>query len=393
MSLSPSATVRRVLVVDDEPAVARAFRKILERLDFEVLLATDLQSASHRVMNGGVSVVVCDIGLPGGSGVEVLRMVKAYDVDIPVILVTGNPTIQTAIEAVELGAHQYLEKPVTMDALQKSVERAFTLGQLARLKRDALHICAQPGSSPSDMSSLSRSFERALSGMRMVFQPIIDLRRRSIAGYEALLRSREPDMSSPADVLSAAERLGRQAELGQRVRALVSEAIPIAPRDDMLMFINLHTAELLDPFLYSQDAPLSCFAKRIVLEITERASLDSVGDAKDRVRSLRGMGYRLALDDLGAGYAGLNSFSVLEPEIVKLDMSLVRNVHRDPMKYRLIESMMDLCRSLTIEVVAEGIETPEELDAIRTLGCDYGQGYCLARPSPDFEIPSLTWGR
>jgi EAL domain-containing protein (putative c-di-GMP-specific phosphodiesterase class I) len=114
--------------------------------------------------------------------------------------------------------------------------------------------------------------------------------------------------------------------------------------------------------------------------------MDVVKDVRPRARDLRALGFRLAIDDLGAGYAGLTSFATLEPEIVKLDMSLVRDVHAEPIKERLVESIVSLCRGLSMKVVAEGIETVEELDAVRRLGCDYGQGYCLARPSAIFEL-------
>jgi EAL domain-containing protein (putative c-di-GMP-specific phosphodiesterase class I) len=129
-------------------------------------------------------------------------------------------------------------------------------------------------------------------------------------------------------------------------------------------------------------------APQVVLEITERASLHHIRDVQSRIARLREMGFRIAVDDLGAGYAGLTSFAQLEPEVVKLDMSLVRNVHAQPTKQTLVRTMISMCHELGMKVVAEGIETPEERDAILEAGCDLMQGYLFARPGPAF--PSLS---
>jgi EAL domain-containing protein (putative c-di-GMP-specific phosphodiesterase class I) len=126
-----------------------------------------------------------------------------------------------------------------------------------------------------------------------------------------------------------------------------------------------------------------------VLEITERASIDSIQDLRQRVARLRETGYRIAIDDLGAGYAGLTSFALLEPEIVKIDMTLVRDVDRLEVKQRLIASITSLCTEMGILVVGEGVETQAERDTLIQLGCDLFQGYFIAKPGPAF--PKRNW--
>jgi EAL domain-containing protein (putative c-di-GMP-specific phosphodiesterase class I) len=157
----------------------------------------------------------------------------------------------------------------------------------------------------------------------------------------------------------------------------------------MLLFINLHARDLADENLSSPSSALASIASRVVLEITERASLDDVKDVRSTVTRLREIGFRIAIDDLGAGYAGLTSFAQLEPEFVKLDMTLVRDVHLNAIKQKLVRSMATLCKDMGITVVAEGIEIPEERDSIVELGCDLLQGYLLARPGRSF--PEVTW--
>jgi len=158
---------------------------------------------------------------------------------------------------------------------------------------------------------------------------------------------------------------------------------------DALLFINLHSRDLLDASLYSDDTPLSAIAHRVVLEITERAALDDVEDARARVAKLRGLGYRIAVDDLGAGYAGLTSFVTLEPELVKLDMTLVRDIEAHPMKQALVRAVTLLCRELGLLVVAEGVETVRERDAVIECGCNLVQGYFVAKPGRPF--PAHAW--
>jgi EAL domain-containing protein (putative c-di-GMP-specific phosphodiesterase class I) len=157
--------------------------------------------------------------------------------------------------------------------------------------------------------------------------------------------------------------------------------------DRFNVFVNLHPEDLLDPTLYEPSGPLTSFAERTVLEITERASLDGLSDVRLRVARLREMGFRIALDDLGAGYAGLTSFISLEPEFVKLDMSLIRDIHCTDAKQKIVGTMVKLCHEMGKEIIAEGVEQAEERDALVQLGCDYLQGYFFAKPGPAFPVP------
>ena len=202
------------------------------------------------------------------------------------------------------------------------------------------------------------------------------------------MRTNEPSLPNPGVVLDTAERLGRQNELGRKVRATATAPVKADPSSGVL-FVNLLPTDLMDDQLMSPDAPLTTIADRVILEITERSSLEQVSNVRERVAILRSLGFRIAIDDLGAGYAGLTSFAQLEPDIVKLDMSLVRDVHRTPTKRKLIGSMIELCRDMRILVVGEGVENTDERDALVDLGCDLVQGYLLSKPGPAF--PSFRW--
>ena len=380
---------RGVLVVDDDEALSRALSRVLKMAGYDVVVANDGAAAVEKVMHRAFDVILSDIQMPGMSGVDLLSIVRAYDLDVPVILMTGNPTLETAMEAVSLGALQYLVKPTPNEDVVKAVDRASRLHRLAHMKRDSLKLLGEEGTQAGDRAGLAASFDRALQTMWMAFQPIIDAKLKVVFGYEALLRSKEASLPHPGAMLSAAERLDRIFDLGRRVRALSAEAFaPLA--GDALLFVNLHTRDLLDPALYDANAPLTKIARRVVLEITERSTIDDVEDIQARMASLRQHGFRLAIDDLGAGYAGLSSFVAVQPEIVKLDMSLVRGVHQSEVRQRLIASMTSLCREMGMRVVAEGVEVAEERDAVLAFGCELLQGYLFAKPGPPFPTADMT---
>ena len=376
-------TLGRVLLVDDDPGILKLTERLLRHAGFEVRTATHGREAEVLLGTDEFHVVVSDIEMPGMDGIQLLRAVREHDLDLPVVLMTGNPAIETAVKAVEYGAFRYLVKPFPPRELQQVVTYAARLDRMARIKREAVTLLSEGRMQIGDRAGLEASFERALAGLWMAFQPLVSWKQRRVFGYEALLRSSEPTLPNPGAVIDAAERLGRLTELGRTIRERVAAAIDDAP-PEALIFVNLHPRDLNDDELLSPTSPLARWASRIVLEITERSSLEEYGNARARVTSLRALGYRIAIDDLGAGYAGLTSFSQLEPEVVKLDMALVRDVDTQPIKQKLIGKIAELCRELRITVIAEGVETVAERDAVAELGCDIIQGFLFAKPGRGF---------
>jgi len=368
----------RVLIVDDEPELLEIYGDLLERAGYQVETAGDGRAALKRLLSGQFNLVLSDISMPDMDGLHLLRAVREQDLDVPVVLMTGDPRVDTAVQAVEYGALRYLLKPIAEDLLQRTVGDAVRLHRMAGLKREALaHLGARKGL-VGDRAGLEASFGRAVASLWMAYQPILRADGR-LFGYEALVRTQEPTLPHPGALFEAAERLGRIRDLGRTIRDRVAgslEALPPAAS----VFVNLHPHDLTDDALL--DSALTAGARKVVLEVTERAALPDLADVQARVRALRHRGYRIAVDDLGAGYAGLTSFAALEPEVVKLDMSLVRGVDGEPIKQRLIGSMAALCRELGILVVAEGVETEAERGALTGLGCDLLQGFLLGRPGP-----------
>jgi EAL domain-containing protein (putative c-di-GMP-specific phosphodiesterase class I) len=377
-----------VLLVDDDEMLARSYSRLLTSEGYEVHLCLDGVAAIEAVRTQQFDVVLSDIDMPRLDGLGLIERLRQHDLDVPVVLVTGNPTLETAIAAIEFGALKYLPKPVEVSRLRSVIADAVRLHRLARAKRAALELVDQEKKFAGDGSTLAANFERTLATLWMAYQPIVSWSRHEVFGYEALLRSRETALPHPGAILDAAEQLVRLHDLGRTIRSRAAQPAAQMP-DGAMLFVNLHTQDLLDEDLFDPDRPLAAVARRVVLEITERASLHQVRDVASRIARLREMGFRLAVDDLGAGYAGLTSFAQLEPEVVKLDMALVRGVHLQPTKLTLVRTMITMCRELGMQVVAEGIETPEERDAIVDAGCDLLQGYLFAKPGPAF--PPAAW--
>jgi EAL domain-containing protein (putative c-di-GMP-specific phosphodiesterase class I) len=371
----------RILVVDDDLVLLRSVARALRAKGFEVWTATDGWDAVRQVNERKFDAVLSDIAMPNLDGIELLREVREHDLQVPVVLFTGEPTVNTAVRAIEYGAFHYLTKPAPLDEIYGVIAKAVQLSRMARLKQEAAEARGDVRPQPWDRAGLETRFRRTLQTLWIAYQPIVRVGDHSVFGYEALLRSMEPSLPNPEAVITAAERLGRVHLLGSVIRERASAPVR-ACADHGLLFVNLHPSELLDPALYLPDAALSAIAHRVVLEITERSAMEDIPDIRSRAARLRELGFRIALDDFGAGSAGLSNLAKLEPEILKLDMSLIRDAHLSVTKRKVVRSMTALAKDMGMMVVAEGIENVDERNVLAELGCDLLQGYYLGRPSP-----------
>ena len=219
----------------------------------------------------------------------------------------------------------------------------------------------------------------------VAFQPIVDLPRRRPFAYEALVRCRRPGFERPDELLAAALAERAMGRLGRLIREV---ALP--PDRDVPVFVNLHPEELASRWLVRPDDPLNLYPGPLFLEVTEAASLDYFELCRGVLEEICGrIGATIVIDDLGAGYSNLLRIVDLEPGFVKLDRELVRGIDRDRRQRKLVANVVQLCAELGAHVVAEGIETSDELRAILDAGVRYGQGYLLARPVD--PAPAIHW--
>ena len=230
--------------------------------------------------------------------------------------------------------------------------------------------------------------DRAIAERAFLFhhQPIVDCSGREIVAYEWLCRGTMDGMKFPDLIFGVAERTSRVHALGRVLRHVIGDELAVTPPGDGLHFINVHPSDLDDPLFAKEtlDGVLTPFASSIVFELTERAAIEDYRRVKTFFSALRDQGYRLAIDDLGSGYAGLTALAELDPDFIKFDMALIRDLHEHPVKQRLIRRMGQFAAEIGAQTISEGVETSVERDAVLQTGCAWMQGYFFARPAPGF---------
>jgi len=217
-----------------------------------------------------------------------------------------------------------------------------------------------------------------------VFQPIVRLADGALFGYEALVRCPSPTLS-PTGLFAQAAAMRSAGRLGRMIREVAVSLCRGIP-----LFVNLHASELEEGWLVRPDDPIFGHDDDIYIEISESVPMthsDLCASVLSLARSRTGV--YLVVDDFGAGYSNLELISDLAPKLVKLDRKLVENLSVSHRKRKLVTMVVRLCQELGAEVVAEGIETYDELSAVRDSGAQYGQGFLLGRPG--FPKPSVTW--
>jgi EAL domain-containing protein (putative c-di-GMP-specific phosphodiesterase class I) len=224
-----------------------------------------------------------------------------------------------------------------------------------------------------------------VSDLGVVFQPIVDVSSGSTFAHEALVRCKRPEYASPLVLFEQAVEETACGRLGRLIRE-----VAFGTCGEVALFVNLHPEELSSRWLVRPDDPMCFHQAPVFLEITESAALSHFELCRSVLNELcRRTSATLVVDDFGAGYSNLQRVADLEPGIVKLDLALTRNVHRLPRMQAVVRHVVSLCTELGARVVAEGIETVDELSCVRDLGVHYVQGYLLARPAA--PPPSAAW--
>jgi len=213
----------------------------------------------------------------------------------------------------------------------------------------------------------------------MAFQPIVELRSSAIVGVEALARFVGPPRRAPDLWFSEAASVGFGTELELAAIRKACATLPRLPRD-VYLSINLSPETLATAELYELIAEVG--GTSLVAEITEHALVESYESVTGAVGRLRALGVRLAVDDAGAGFASFRHILNLSPELIKLDLTLIRDIHLDGSKRALTSGLISFADKSGALIVAEGIESAPELETLVELGILYGQGYLLGRPSP-----------
>jgi len=377
---------KTILIVDDEPAISQLLSILLGSHGYATKIALTGRQALEYI-SPDIDLVLLDKILPDSEGIKVFQQLKsnAQTRDIPIIIISGNQNKSDRIESLYLGAEDYLTKPFEPEELFARMDVIFRRHHARPMDDDY-------NRHQETICELRRIINE--EDINVCFQPIFLLKPMRLLGLEMLSRPHTMSpMSSPEIFFKNALKYGVYHEvemIGWR-KALKMAADRFDGRQKL--FLNC------DPYLVESDKfstvkdmfyriGMSC--NEIFLEVTERSAVIAFDVFYERLREYREDGFKIAVDDLGAGYSSLESIIELRPEAVKLDRRIVNGVHGDPYKRSIVKLFVSFCRENNIICVAEGIETKEDLDALIESGVDAGQGYYLCRPTPSIDLPAMN---
>jgi diguanylate cyclase (GGDEF)-like protein len=343
--------------------------------EFDLTIIGDLAEAAALCQDSAFDVVMADCDDPD-AGVELLSGVLRVRPDSLRVLVLDSEDEYAEVRGTMLARVDcFLLRSEGPQQVMEGVRHA-----LSRREADRQRLLMTSDAVQRLFSPRLLELDRLIADdeLRFAYQPIVCVRTGQVRAYEALCRADHPVFQDATVLFEAALQSGNLWRLGRMCRRnAVKRLADLDP--GQLLFINLHPAELDDPELLSGELDRAA-AERIVFEITERASIPDFKRFRTSTAALTSAGYRLAIDDLGAGYASLSAVALIEPRFVKLDMSMVRGIDRSRHKNHLVRRMVEFANDVGIEIIAEGVETAEEARVVGELGCHLAQGYFFGPP-------------
>jgi EAL domain-containing protein (putative c-di-GMP-specific phosphodiesterase class I) len=387
-----------VLVVDDQSANVTLLERLLRAAGVaRVHGLTDPTQAVGRCLELRPDLVLLDLHMPVVDGFTVLEaLAKAVGADefLPVLVLTADVAPEAKERALVAGAKDFLTKPFDRTEVLLRVHNLLeTRALYARLERDKARLRAELEERKAQERRLlaerrrrRRRIERVLDShaLPMVFQPIADLANGRVVGVEALARFECQPRRPPNEWFAEAAEVGLGVELELAAVGAALVALSRLPLDTFLS-VNVSPATAVAPAFAALLARWT--GRRLVVELTEHTRVEHYEPLLAALDGLRQRSMRIAVDDAGAGYAGLQHILRLRPEVIKLDTDLTRGIHLDPARRALAASLVTFAHDIGAAILAEGVETRLELDVLRSLGVPWGQGYHLARPGP-LPLPS-----
>ncbi len=387
----------RVLVAEDDALVLDALTTIIGTDEEFTVVGTahDADSAIAGIIGAAPDLVLLDVRMPGGGGERVAQSICETRPAVRIVAISSHDDEHTIETMIAAGAHGYVTKDSKPEKILDTLKRVASGETIFTpiTSENVVRKYAQSSQRLKEERQMRRTREERVRKvcepgyMTSVFQPIVDIRNGEIVMYEALTRFDPMFGMNPQQWFEEAEELGMSALLEATALANTATAMTMADANDVTVSLNVSPGTLLDPEM--ANCFLAFTPDHMVVEITEHARINDYGLVKAVAEKLHDRGTRLAIDDAGAGFASLRHILDLNPDLIKLDISLVRSIDTDPARHALAAGLTTFAQEIGAEIVAEGIETREELDTLCDLGVHYGQGYYLARPAPLEELTKI----
>jgi len=382
-TLCPKQNAKKAVIIDDFVGMAEFLRDLCAASGYAAAWyerACDLDPKAFM----DADVLFLDLSLPDTDGVQFMRQLGGLRCPTPIILISGHASCILSA-AVSAGRESGLN---VIGSLRKPFSIADYDALMTTLECAALHA-TQPLLTADEL-------QEALENNRIepFFQPKIDLRRLEVCGFEALARIRLEDgrIVLPDQFIPTASECGLGNALTDRMLILSLDAWRdwAARGSDWSLAVNIPVSRLADvqfPDRLEELADLWGIDRRqFILEITETELLDHHSNAMDTLARLGMKRFSLALDDFGTGFSSLMQLKRLPCVELKIDRSFVADMHRDRHSEVIVRKSIEIGHELGLIVTAEGIESQDDVDALRAMGCDQGQGYFISRPESRQQI-------
>jgi EAL domain-containing protein (putative c-di-GMP-specific phosphodiesterase class I)/ActR/RegA family two-component response regulator len=382
--------VKRLLVLDDDPDMCALVVSAATSAGYQAISSTNFGGFTAS-LTPETSVVVLDLMMPEVDGIQVLRYLSSQHYASDIVLISGydKKVLKVAgqlAEALGLSIRASVQKPVNLKSLREILTK----------RRDTKQA-SPTGLRGSDSSADPESLRRAIADDQLLvhYQPQYYVKTRKLAGMEALVRWQHPAMGilPAAAFIEAFETSGLIEELTWLVirKVLADKKVWGSRNGNIAVSLNISTRSLRD--LSLPEKLLSVIADHggqpsdFILEITESGLIKELHTALDVLARMRLKGFGLSIDDFGTGYATMQQLQRVPARELKLDMSFTQSMLHDESANIIVKKTLELAHDLDMHVVAEGVETKEQLRALAKYGCEVAQGHWLGAPGPIEALP------
>ncbi|HQP10469.1 MAG TPA: EAL domain-containing protein [Candidatus Omnitrophota bacterium] len=376
--LKAAKNKKQILLVDGDCSTTDTLTLLFETRGYGVTVAHS-GSEALKLAHNNLDLILLDIVLPDQIGFNICRKLKESKEtrDVSIIILSGKLLTQDVVEGLYLGADDYLAKPFEYEELVARMEAVMRRGKLTSYEKDS-----------------SKYEQRIIIELRKIvdeklidpyFQPIFLLNPLKLYGFESLSRPNTlSTLSAPELLFKAAIQYGfyQDMEFLAWEKALKYVSMHI---DSKKLFLNCNPYLVEGPkfmLIKSLFEKHNIDVRNVFLEITERSAIPNFRAFYKHLQAYRDYGFKFAVDDVGGGYASLESIVETRPEVVKIDRHIVSRLENDPFRRSIVKFIVSFCREHGIFSIAEGIETLRDLEIVRELGVDAGQGYYFQKPSP-----------